>query len=818
LRLLFSVLTGIIVIIVAVIFVGPPLISTENLRNQLFAQVESATGYRLRVSGPVDITLFPSIDLVAEDVGISQPASGSAAEFAKAKELRVGLMLGPLLSGKVQMTELTLIDPVIAIPQARTDGSGPGQGEGSGGKSVAEKLKSLSLDKLTIENGTVILPASGDAKGQKRISGIMLEASLPSFDAPLTFDAKANFDSKPIQAAGSIDRFGRFLEGASAPVSISFDGPAYLPEKATLTATVTYLSEVLTLAKFTAKSGDKLATGNAVYKDSTLTVTQLAGRAGEASFAAGNAVYKDGALTVANFNAKMGDKSASGSATYKDNIVRANPITATIAGNTFSGSVAADISGKVPNVNVALSGQTLNIDALLGKPGAAHGGGGGATAAGWSDAKIDFSPLRMVNGKFKLTAKQLIYGNIKLANATINATLSGGKLAAELPSFGLYGGAGKLAANIDAGGNTPSQKINLSLANFDAYPFLKDAAGFQSLEGKGTIALDIATAGASQRAMVSALGGTAKLDFADGAIRGINIAKTVRNLTTGIVTGWQGSGNEKTDFASLGASFTITKGQAQTKDLHLVGPLVRMAGAGSIDLPGRTLKMRVDPKLVASFEGQGGKGELQGLGVPIVIAGPWAAPKFYPDIAGILNDPAAAYQQLQNFGKGLVKLPGLNEIDKTGTLGGLPGVVKDGKIDQDALRDTAIQGIGTLLGAPQLPATQPVAPAPKPAAVVPKAKPKEATAKPKEPAAGSKSKQATTGGKPKEQATAGKPKELKAGAKPKNGDKPKETATGGKPKPAEGKPKKASAEAAGDSEEIDAEDAVKELLPNLLGN
>jgi hypothetical protein len=70
---------------------------------------------------------------------------------------------------------------------------------------------------------------------------------------------------------------------------------------------------------------------------------------------------------------------------------------------------------------------------------------------------------------------------------------------------------------------------------------------------------------------------------------------------------------------------------------------------------------------------------------------------------------------------------------------------------------------------------------------------------------------------------------LKAGAKPKNGDKPKETATGGKPKPAEGKPKaakakdkqdkkKASAEAAGDSEEIDAEDAVKELLPNLLGN
>ena len=38
---------------------------------------KSATGYRLRVSGPVQVSLFPSLDLVAEDVGIAQ--SGAAA-------------------------------------------------------------------------------------------------------------------------------------------------------------------------------------------------------------------------------------------------------------------------------------------------------------------------------------------------------------------------------------------------------------------------------------------------------------------------------------------------------------------------------------------------------------------------------------------------------------------------------------------------------------------------------------------------------------------------------------------------------------------
>ena len=98
----------------------------------------------------------------------------------------------------------------------------------------------------------------------------------------------------------------------------------------------------------------------------------------------------------------------------------------------------------------------------------------------------------------------------------------------------------------------------------------------------------------------------------------------MRSLSTGILAGWQESAEEKTDFAALGASFKIAKGQAQTADLHLTGPLVRMTGAGVVDLPSQTLKFRVDPQVVASLEGQGGKADLAGLGVPIIIAGPWS--------------------------------------------------------------------------------------------------------------------------------------------------------------------------------------------------
>ncbi|ODS03369.1 hypothetical protein AUC71_10060 [Methyloceanibacter marginalis] len=168
LRLIFSILTAIVVLIAAVVFIGPMFISTEELRNQLFAQVEANTGYRLRVSGPVDITFFPSLDLVAEDVGVAQPATGSDAEFATAQKLKFGLMLRGLLDGKMRVTEVTLVDPVIAVPQKTAAASGdaasdaaqgaPAGGGASGTAGIAEKLRNLTLDKLVIENGTVILP------------------------------------------------------------------------------------------------------------------------------------------------------------------------------------------------------------------------------------------------------------------------------------------------------------------------------------------------------------------------------------------------------------------------------------------------------------------------------------------------------------------------------------------------------------------------------------------------------------------------------------------------------------------------------------
>ncbi len=641
-------LAAIAIIGAIVVFVGPLFISTDDLRDSLFAQVESATGYRLRVSGPLQVSFFPSLDLVAEDVGIAPGGAANAAEMAKAKSLHFGLQLSALFGGKVKMTEVTMIDPVIAVPAAQKaakadagDGAAPQAETGS----ASSALKNLSLDKLVIKNGTLILPGSGGAPG-KRIEALNLEASLPSTDETLSFDGSAVIDGKSIKAAGSVGGLGQFLDGEAVPVSLTIDAPSYLGEQAVLNGIATHKGDTFALSQFSAGAGDKAVTGSASYTGSILTL---------------------------------------------------HPLKISAGGNALSGSVAADLSGSVPTVNAAFTGQTLDLDALLANQGAASASEGQGSA-GWSGAKIDFSALDSVTAKLKLAAGQLIYHNIKISQATLQATISGGKLNATLPNFKLYQGAGALALEVDASGKTPTQRISLSLANFDAYPLLKDVAGFESLEGTGAVSLDLVSSGASQHAMVLTLSGAAKFEFTNGAIRGINIAKTVRSLSTGILSGWQANEAEKTDFATLGASFKVAQGQAQTSNLSLAGPLVRMTGAGTIDLPAHVLKFRVDPQLVASLEGQGGKTDLQGLGVPVMIAGPWARPSIYPDIEGILKDPAAAYQQLNRLGGGLVSLPGAGS---TSSVSGLGGLIKDGKLGDGGLQQGALTGLGQLLGAEQ---------------------------------------------------------------------------------------------------------------------
>jgi AsmA protein len=97
------------------------------------------------------------------------------------------------------------------------------------------------------------------------------------------------------------------------------------------------------------------------------------------------------------------------------------------------------------------------------------------------------------------------------------------------------------------------------------------------------------------------------------------------------------------------------------------------------------LALKVEPKLVMTTEGQGRASDPVGFGIPVAIEGPWAAPRIYPDMAGILDNPDAAYAQLKQMGTGLFGP------------GGLGGSALGGNGQSDALRNKLGETLGNLL-------------------------------------------------------------------------------------------------------------------------
>jgi AsmA protein len=328
-------------------------------------------------------------------------------------------------------------------------------------------------------------------------------------------------------------------------------------------------------------------------------------------------------------------------------IVMINGVSGALGDGAFNGWASVDLSSK-PLVKLDLDFQRLNVAASTDR--------GTSLSAGpqvWSNATIDLNGLNYVDAQLRISAAALNIGQAYFAPVSIDTALVSGMMRATFANLGAYGGQASGQLLIDVSGGNPVYTLTSDLVGVRALPLLRSAADFDKLDGKMQAKMALRSTGNSQRAVMSNLGGTVFAVFQDGAIKGLNVAQMIRSLTSGTLSGWQEGKEQSTDLAQLSASFRVDKGQATTSDLNLIGPLVKMTGAGTIDLAAKALAFRVEPKLVLTTEGQGRTSDPVGLGIPVRIDGPWAEPRIYPDMAGILDNPDAAYAKLKEMGKGL---------------------------------------------------------------------------------------------------------------------------------------------------------------------
>ncbi len=337
----------------------------------------------------------------------------------------------------------------------------------------------------------------------------------------------------------------------------------------------------------------------------------------------------------------------------------------------FNGWASVDFAGK-PLVKVDLDFQRLSFGSASGKP--APSPAPQSSTQPWSDAPIDISGLNYVDAQLRMSAAELNIGEAHFAPASAEATIDSGILKATFSHLGAYDGEANGGLAIDASTNNPSYAFRAGVTGVRALPLMSALADFNNLDGKMQAKADVQATGASLRAIMSSLSGSISADVRDGAIRNLNIAKMIRTLTSGTLSGWQERPDETTDLSQFSATASIAQGQAKTSDLFLSGPLVRMTGAGTVDLASKTLAFRVEPKLVMTTQGQGGSADPIGLGIPVIVQGTWSEPRIYPDVNGILDNPGAAYAKLRELGQGLFGQSGTG-TSTSGTLGDTLGAM-----------------------------------------------------------------------------------------------------------------------------------------------
>src|SRR5262249_13548722 len=153
-----------------------------------------------------------------------------------------------------------------------------------------------------------------------------------------------------------------------------------------------------------------------------------------------------------------------------------------------------------------------------------------------------------------LKFQRFSFSDVAMALKVANGAVDG-----HLTRVSMYGGTGTARLIADGSKATPQIAVELNVQNIQAEPLLKDAIAFDRITARGRFRVALGGAGRSQAALMNALNGTASFTFNDGAFKGVNLAAVARSIQSALSGAAVGPG-ASTDFAELGATFTVANG------------------------------------------------------------------------------------------------------------------------------------------------------------------------------------------------------------------------------------------------------------------
>jgi AsmA protein len=634
----FIVGAALIVLFLVVLLVLPRFVDIQKYKPRIEEKVSAATGRSFALGGDLNLSLFPWAGVSFSDLHLGNPQGFQEKDFVSVKSFEVRVKLLPLLLKDIRIKRF-VVDGARIVLEKGKDGrtSWGGIGKPSAEPRVREKeprekrmegfpIKDFTLGELAITNGS-FLWIDHAADTRREISDVTVRLRDVSLNNPIKFLISSLMDGKPVSLEGSVGPLGK--EPGTGTVPLTLSAKAFKELAMVINGTIDNM---------TSKPRFDLA----------LDVPAFSPRKLMAALDLPTPVTKDPkALNQVSLKATVkGDQTmvalSDGALDLDDSKL------------AFSARVK---EFSKPAVTFDLTMDTINADRYLPPPGKEKGEKAAKPKPSLpAKKKPDYTPLRKlrVNGHMKIG--ELIVKNARMQDLDVTVTGDKGVFVLKPVHVKLYEGSVAAEGSFNVVQDVPRTMVKVQSQGIQVNPLLNDVLKKDILEGTVLSSLDFTAQGDDADGIKRTLNGTGQLIFSDGAIKGFDLAAMVRNVKDAF-TGTKTKERPRTDFTEFRVPFTATNGVVNTKDTSLKSPFIRVVATGDANLVDESLDFRIDPKVVGTLKGQGDEAQRSGIMVPVRVTGTFSAPRFAPDLEGLLK------QQLEG---GIPKPSELKETLKKG--------------------------------------------------------------------------------------------------------------------------------------------------------
>ena len=532
----------------------------------------------------------------------------------------------PEMAGRIELTGEVTFDQgrgtlAIAGTELKVDLKGAGLPGGAFDATLTTDI-AVDLQAQTAALDNLRLATLGiDASGQVAATGIQEAPKIEGQLAVARFDLATLVGRLGIELPANVqaDKLG------SAQLDATFSATESEAELGQLVVavaggTLEAKAQVINLKK------EPTATGN-------LTVSNLNPRVLLA--AAGQALETADPQALTSLNLKS---DFSGSANH----VELKGLDLALDQSKLTGSAGVRNFAK-PVIRFGLELDTIDADRYLPPPADKPDAVATPGAAVAGAAGLPLEPLRALDADGTLKIGQLKAYNVNSRNIVLRLTAKDGQLRLNPARAEMYDGRYQGNIGLDVRSDTPKLSLDEALTGVQVGPLLRDLTQKEEkLTGTAQMSARLNAAGATPEAIQKTLNGNAAFAFTDGAVKGINLAKLIRDAKaqlSGQATAG-GSEPEQTDFTELTGTAKVTNGVVDNRDLSMKSPAFRVAGEGTADLPQQQVDYLVKASIVGTSKGQGGKEleSLKGVTVPVRIKGALTDPGFSVDVAALATD------------------------------------------------------------------------------------------------------------------------------------------------------------------------------------